>query len=64
MICCEELCRKTVPIVHDAAQINCIYIFCEHKTQNEQWVKEWPKVKGMYTDIVPICEALKQAAQE
>jgi tetratricopeptide (TPR) repeat protein len=26
--------------------------------------KEWPKIKGVFTDIAPICEALKQAAQQ
>ena len=30
----------------------------------EKWAKEWLKVAGVYTDITPICEALKQATQD
>ncbi len=30
----------------------------------EEWTKEWTKVKGVYTDITLICEALKQATHE
>jgi hypothetical protein len=26
--------------------------------------KEWPKVKSVYTDIIPICETLRQGTQE
>ncbi len=32
-----------------------------NKTQFEQWAKNWPKVKGIFTEISLICEALKQA---
>ncbi len=51
-------------MVHDKPQVNTIYIFCGNKGYHEKWAKEWPKVAGVYTDITPICEALKQAAQD
>jgi hypothetical protein len=35
-----------------------------NKKRHEQWVKDWSKIKGVFTDIAPICEALKQAANE
>ncbi len=56
--------KTTVPMVHDKPQVNTIYIFCGNKGYHEKWAKEWPKVAGVYTDITPICEALKQAAQD
>ena len=56
--------QTTVPVVHDMAQVSTIYIFCGHKARHEQWVKQWPKVKGVFTDITPICEALKQATRD
>jgi tetratricopeptide (TPR) repeat protein len=56
--------QTTVPMVHDNPQVNTIYIFCGNKGYHEKWAKEWPKVAGVYTDITPICEALKQAAQD
>jgi tetratricopeptide (TPR) repeat protein len=56
--------QTTVPVVHNKPQVSTICIFCGNKARHEKWAKEWPKVKGVYTDIIPICEALKQAAQE
>jgi len=56
--------QKTVPTVHSMAQVNSIYIFCGNKTQHEQWAKQWPKIKGVFTEIKPICEALEKAVKE
>jgi tetratricopeptide (TPR) repeat protein len=56
--------KTAVPIVHDKPQVNTIYIFCGNKGHHEKWAKEWPKVAGVYTDIKPICEALKQVTQD
>jgi tetratricopeptide (TPR) repeat protein len=64
MISSGALGQTTVPVVHDKPQVSTICIFCGNKARHEQWAKQWPKVKGVYTDINPICEALKQAAQE
>ncbi len=50
-------------MAQDISQVNNIYIFCENKIPHETWAKEYAKVKGVYTDIIPICEALKQAVQ-
>ncbi len=64
MISSGTLRQTIVPTVHDMNQINAIYIFCGNKIRHEQWAKEWPKVKDVYTDITIICEELKQAVQE
>jgi hypothetical protein len=64
MICSDVFGQTTVPVVHDNPQVSSIYIFCGNKARHEQWVKQWPKVKGVFTDITPICEALKQATQD
>jgi tetratricopeptide (TPR) repeat protein len=64
MISSGTLGKTTVPIVHDQPQISTIYIFCGDETRHEKWVQNWPKIKGVFTDITPICEALKQAAEE
>ena len=64
IICSGSLGQSTVPIIHDMAQINSIYIFCNNKVRHEKWAKDWFKVKGVFTDIESICDALKQTAQE
>jgi tetratricopeptide (TPR) repeat protein len=64
MIISGSLGQHIVPRVHDMSQVDSIFIFCGNKKRHEQWAKEWPKIKGVFTDIAPICEALKQAAQQ
>jgi tetratricopeptide (TPR) repeat protein len=64
MISSDAFGQTTVSAVHDKPQISTIYIFCGNKSRHEKWAQQWPKVKGVFTDITPICEALKQAAQD
>jgi tetratricopeptide (TPR) repeat protein len=64
MIISGSLGQLIVPRVHNMSQVDSIFIFCGNKTHHEQWAKEWRKVKGVFTKISPICEALKQAAQQ
>jgi Tfp pilus assembly protein PilF len=64
LISSGALGQTTVPVVHEKPQLSTIYIFCSNTDQDEKWAKEWPKIQGVYTDITPICEALKQAARD
>jgi tetratricopeptide (TPR) repeat protein len=64
MIISGEICQNIMPLIHDIAQLHTIFIFCESKTADEPWAKEWFKVKGVFVDISSICEALKLTAQQ
>jgi hypothetical protein len=64
MIISGSLGQYIVPRVHNMYQVDSIFIFCGNKKHHEQWTKEWSKIKGMFTKISPICESLKQAAQQ
>jgi hypothetical protein len=64
MIISGSLGQHIVPRVHNMSQVDSIFIFCGNKEYHEQWVKEWFKIKGVFTEITSICEALKQAAQQ
>jgi tetratricopeptide (TPR) repeat protein len=63
MIISEAFSSIIVPIVEAISQVSSIYIICENKAQHEKLVQQWSKLKGIYTDITSICEALKQAVQ-
>jgi tetratricopeptide (TPR) repeat protein len=52
-----------VPIVQDILKVSCVYILCKNKCRYEDWALKWSKVKGVFTDITPIYEAIKQATQ-
>jgi tetratricopeptide (TPR) repeat protein len=64
MIISGALGQHIVPRVHDMSQVDSIFIFCGNRKYHEQWAKDWPKIKGVFTEISPICEALKMAAQQ
>ncbi|CAF3972760.1 unnamed protein product, partial [Rotaria sp. Silwood1] len=56
--------QHTVPCVHNMSQVDSIFIFCGNKKRHEQWIRDWPKIKGVFTEIASICEALKQAVHQ
>ncbi|CAF0899213.1 unnamed protein product [Adineta steineri] len=64
MIISGSLGQHIVPRVHNTSQVDSIFIFCGNKKYHEQWTKDWPKIKGVFTNITPICEALKEAAHQ
>jgi tetratricopeptide (TPR) repeat protein len=64
MICSGALGQTTVPLVHDMTQIDTIYIFCGDKVRHQKWAQQWSKIQGVFTDITPICEALKKAVHK
>ncbi|CAF0876685.1 unnamed protein product [Adineta steineri] len=64
MVISVSLGQHIVPRVHNMPQVDSIFIFCDNKNYHEQWVKDWRKIKGVFTDITPICEALKEAAHQ
>jgi tetratricopeptide (TPR) repeat protein len=64
MIISGALGQHIVPRIHGMSQVNSIFIFSDDKNPDEQWAKEWSKIKGIFKEIALICEALKQSAQE
>ena len=64
MIISGPFSQTIVPIIQDIPQVSSVYIFRENKTTPVQWAKQWSKIKGVFTDVTPICEALKQAAYD
>jgi tetratricopeptide (TPR) repeat protein len=64
MMVSEALSKIIAPIVQDIPQVSSIYIFSGNEDRHETWAEEWPKVKGIFTDIIPICEILKQAVKD
>ena len=64
MIISGSLGQLMVPLLHNLSQVDSIFIFCGNKKFHEEWAKDWSKIKGVDTDIGPICEALTQAAQQ
>ncbi|CAF1626176.1 unnamed protein product [Adineta steineri] len=64
MVISGSLEKHIVPRVHNMSQVDSIFIFSGNKIYHQQWIKDWPKIKGVFTDITPMCEALKKAAYQ
>ncbi|CAF0728491.1 unnamed protein product [Adineta steineri] len=62
MIISGSLGQHIVSRVHNMSQIDSIFIFCGNRKYHEQWTTDWPKIKGVFTYITSICEALKEVA--
>ncbi|CAF3253053.1 unnamed protein product, partial [Rotaria sp. Silwood2] len=59
MIVSGALGRQVAPELQAMSQLESIYVFCGNKSYHEEWAKTIPKVKGVYTAIKPICQALE-----
>ena len=59
IIVCGTLGRQVVPDFEDMPQVQFIYIFCGNKAIHEEWASKMLKVKGIFTEIEPICKALQ-----
>jgi tetratricopeptide (TPR) repeat protein len=64
LIVAGTLGQHILPLIHDIPQLDAIYLLCGNESEHEQWTKEWVKIKGVHTDIKPICQALHQAAKQ
>jgi tetratricopeptide (TPR) repeat protein len=64
MIMSDSLGSHVVTRVHNMSQVDSIFIFGDIKQYDEQWTKEWSKIRCVFTEIAPICEALKKTAQQ
>jgi hypothetical protein len=64
MIISGELGQEIIPLIHDIIQLNSIFIFCDNQKQHGHWIKDWSKIKGVFTEISSVCETVKEAAQQ
>ena len=59
MIISGSLGREILPEIQAWPQLESVYVFCGNQSLHEQWAKKISKVKGVYSKIEPICEALQ-----
>jgi hypothetical protein len=53
-----------IPLVDDSPQLNSIYIYSNIRIENEQWIKNWRKIQGVFTDISSLLGKLKNDIQQ
>ena len=60
LIVSGSLGQNFVRLVHHIHQLLAIYVFCADRSKHEEWVRSWAKIKGVFMDILPICEHIQQ----
>jgi tetratricopeptide (TPR) repeat protein len=55
-----SLGEKIVPEIEMNTQIHSIYVYCNQKEHHEKWTKDFRKIKGVYTDLRSIRDALRR----
>ncbi len=56
--------KTLVPIIHSFKQVDSIYIFIANKSLDEEWTKDYTKMKGVFNDIQLIYDRFKQNTTE
>ena len=56
--------QQILPLIHDIPQLAGVYILCSKESSHEQWAHAWMKVKGIHTEITPICESLQRVLKQ
>jgi tetratricopeptide (TPR) repeat protein len=51
---------RLINLIEETIQINSVYIFCNDPSQEKHWENECRKLKGIFTQMEPICNALEQ----
>ena len=55
------LAQDGIRLMHGMTQIDVIYVLCTDRTRHEALMREGSKVKGVFTALGPVCDALRSA---
>ncbi|CAF4169998.1 unnamed protein product, partial [Adineta steineri] len=59
-----SLGQHLVPEIHNLSQVDAIYVFCSNKARHQAWAQNWAKIKGVYTNIIEMCQLLQLAVKQ
>jgi len=58
------LAKILVPLIYEFEQIDSIYIFYSKNSSDEEWTKDYKKIKGIFNDVKSICDRFIQDTTE
>ncbi|CAF2123184.1 unnamed protein product [Rotaria magnacalcarata] len=64
LIISGSLGERLIPDIHSMHMIHIIYIFCLNKANYQPPMENYSKVKGIFTQVKPLCEELKKNISE
>ena len=60
----QILAQQLMPYIHSMVHLLSVYVISNNQEQSQSWIKAWPKIKGVYTDITLICADLQQSVKQ
>ncbi|CAF1401984.1 unnamed protein product [Adineta ricciae] len=64
IILSNTLGKTIVPRIHDLHQLDSIVIFDNSQTLNDEWMKNWRKMRGTHSQLTSICNLLASIVQQ
>ncbi|CAF3477386.1 unnamed protein product [Rotaria socialis] len=64
MIVTNAFSGQIVPLIHDTLELYSIYVLYRNSFIYKQFTEQYPKVKGIFTQIVPIIEPITKVVQQ
>ena len=49
-----------MPLIHDAPQLDSVYVFSTNYSKYEQWMSKWKKIVDVFLNISSICDQLQR----
>ena len=53
-----------LPAIHSLVQVNAVFLFSWERMPPESWTGMYPKIKGIFNDVKPLCKALGEATKD
>ena len=64
MIVSGSLEQQFVTLIQDIPQLYAIYVLCVHSTAHGRWIKDYHKLKGIFSEMKPLCDRLSRDIRE
>ncbi|CAF3636412.1 unnamed protein product, partial [Rotaria socialis] len=63
LITSGSLGQKAMPLIHNMAQVDTIFVYTENEDLHKVWAKDWSKVEGVHGTIEPKSKQLAKATR-
>jgi tetratricopeptide (TPR) repeat protein len=64
MVVSDSLSQTILPRIHQMPQLKAVLIFCSDKSKYKSLVNDWPKVRGVFTEVDDLCKSLQQVSRQ
>lgn len=64
LIISDTFGRQLLPLINSFQQIDSIYVYCRDRGKNERWALKEEKIKGVFTKIEPIYDAIRRDTRQ